>query len=360
MKKMMFAKKTLLILFLILLMNCDGQTAFAQSRTWVATGSIVTGRYHHTATLLSDGKVLVVGGYSRCSFATGCATLDSAELYNPVTGTWSAAGRLRSARSAHLAVRLPGGKVLVAGGGATPVTAELYDPATGAWTPTGNLNFGRFDAVGMLLPNGKVLVAGGATLNNNGSVSVLNSAELYDPATGVWTLTGNLNIPRLFASATLLTNGKVLLAGGESNLAASNVVRSAELYDLATGAWTLTGSLNAARQTHPAVLLQNGKVLVTSGFVGNTLVTSAELYDPVAGAWSLTGSSGNSRETATLLPNGQVLATGADGGEISTEIYNPATGLWRADANLTTKRNSHTATLLQTGKVLIVGGTADG
>lgn len=329
-------------------------------QAWMATGNLNIGRHHHTATLLANGKVLVVGGYSRCSFATGCTTLDSAELYDPASGTWGLTGRLRTARSGHSAVRLLNGKVLIAGGGSTPNNADLYDPATGAWNATGNLNIGRYDSTATLLPNGKVLIAGGATVGSNGNATVLNTAELYDPATGVWSVTGNLNSPRLFQSATLLPNGKVLVAGGESNLTVSNVVRSAELYDPASGTWSLTGNLNAARQTHTATLLQNGKVLVSSGFVGNSVVVVAELYNPLIGTWSVTGSSGKTRETATLLPDGKVLATGSDGGEISTEIYNPATGTWNADANLTTKRNNHTVTLLPNGKVLTAGGTGDG
>ena len=349
------------LLFLVSLPPLVTHSAHAvdSGPSWTATGNLNTGRYHHRATLLTNGKVLVVGGYSRCSFTTGCTTLSSAELYDPATGTWSATGSVRTPRSASIAVRLANGKVLIAGGGTPPNFSDLYDPATGAWSPTGNLNTGRYDATGTLLANGKVLIAGGATTSGN-NVTVVNTAELYDPATGVWSPTGNMNSPRLFHSATLLPNGKVLVAGGESNLAVSNIVRSAELYDPATGTWSLTGNMSAARQTHTATLLRN-KVLVTSGFANSfTALNSAELYDPATGTWSATGNLSIYRETATLLPNGKVLATGGDGGSITTELYDPATGTWSAGANLTTKRNNHTITFLANNKVLATSGTGDG
>lgn len=353
-------KSSAIVKIFALLLGLLSVTVMAQSPTWTTTGNLTTGRYHHTATLLANGKVLVMGGYRRCSFTAGCTTLGSAELYDPSSGTWSATGSVRTPRSASIAVRLQNGKVLIAGGGETPNLADIYDPATGTWSPTGNLNTGRYDATGTLLPNGKVLIAGGATVNGN-SVTIVNTAELYDPATGAWSSTGRMNNPRLFHSATLLPNGKVLVAGGESDLAVSNVARSAELYDPDTGTWSLTGTMNAARQIHTATLLRSNKVLVASGLANSTTaLNTAELYDPVGGTWSVTGNLSQYRETATLLPNGKVLATGGDGGSLTTEMYDPATGMWSASASLTTKRNTHTVTFLANNKLLAVGGTADG
>jgi hypothetical protein len=156
-------------------------------------------------------------------------------------------GNLLIARSAPTATLLPSGKVLIAGGfhyeNNYPtrffvMSAELYDPASGTWSATGSLGTGRCGHTATLLPNGKVLLAGGQT---DSSIPTTNSAELYDPATGTWTTTGNLVNPRVGHTATLLSNGKVLAAGGGTLYGAT--VNSAELYDPATGSWTATGSL---------------------------------------------------------------------------------------------------------------------
>ncbi len=236
-------------------------------------------------------------------------------------------------------------------------SAELYDPLTGAWSATGSLSAPRNLASAVLLANGKVLITGGLS----GNSTLLNTAEAYDPATGTWSATGSFSNARVFHTATLLASGKVMIVGGNNNLNMGLTLRSAELYDPATGTWSATGNLITTRQTHTATLLQNDKVLISAGFANNsTTLTSAELYDPAIGAWSATGNLSVFRETAMLLPNGKVLATGGDGGSITTELYNPVTGAWSAGANLTTKRNSHTVTLLSNAKVLAAAGTGDG
>ena len=173
--------------------------------------------------------------------------------------------------------------------------------------------------------------------------------------------TGSLAAARVVHTATLLPNGKVLVAGGSGN---SGFFASAELYDPASGTWTATGSLAAARQTHTATLLPNGKVLVTGGLNGSNL-TSAELYDPASGTWTTTGSlaAARYRHTATLLPSGKVLVAGGTGNSgylASAELYDPASGTWAATGSLATARYLHTATLLPNGKVLVAGGQADG
>jgi len=191
---------------------------------WEYTGSLKTARFHHTATLLPDGRVLIAGGEDRYD------ALASAELYDPATGTWSDTASLSTARDSHTATLLPNGKVLVAGGRESiPVgslaSAELYDSATGTWSLTGNLNTARLFHTATLLPNGKVLVAGG----RDAHFVELTSAELYDPATGTWSVTGSLNIPRKDHTATLLPSGMVLVTGGA--LRAKVPLASAELYD---------------------------------------------------------------------------------------------------------------------------------
>jgi hypothetical protein len=252
---------------------------------------------------------------------------------------------------------LTNGLVLVAGGdgGNSGIlsSAELYDPASG-WTGTGSMTNARYFHTATLLPNGRVLVAGGVGTNGP-----LSSAELYDPASG-WAGTGSMTNARTYHTATLLPNGLVLVAGGFGN---GSVLSSAELYNPASGTWTNTGSLNYARTEHTATLLPNGLVLVAGGNnASGVVLSSAELYDPTSGMWMNTGSLNIARwfHTATLLPDGQVLVAGgenASGFLSSAELYDPASGQWTVTTNsMHTARYIHTATLLPNGKVLVAGG----
>jgi len=325
---------------------------------FAGTGSLATGRYNHSSTVLPNGKVLVVGGVSD-SGVSGNPSLTSAELYDPAAGTWSSTGPLNAARSGHTASLLPNGKVLVVGGGGVAgvlASAELYDPATGTWRATGSMANARSYHTTTVLNNGKLLVAGGY----NGSY--LASAELYDPATGAWSPTGALSVTHHEHTATLLANGKVLVAAGRyDNYSAISV---AELYDPSTGTWSATASLASARYFHTATLMPNGKVLVAGGYNGSTFV-NPEIYDPAAGTWSSTAALATNRfiHTASLLPNGKVLVSGGsnDSGQLSTsELYDPATGVWSGTGALATARAYHTATLLPNGKLLIVGGWNSG
>jgi N-acetylneuraminic acid mutarotase len=311
----------------------------------------------HTATLLTNGMVLIAGGYTINIYESGLPpelTSDT-ELYeyDPAGDNgWSVPGNLNDYRAGHTATLLTNGQVLVAGGGVS--SAELYNPVTGVWTYTGSLVTERSDHTATRLPNGKVLVAGG--LNYNGSKYVyLASAELYDPATGHWTATGSLAFARDGHTATLLPNGKVLVAGGG--------VISAELYDPATGHWTATGSLGAARYGNTATLLPNGKVLVAGGATNGSELASAEMYDPATGHWTATGSLGAARSghTATLLPNGKVLVVGGNIGVSFAELYDPTTGAWSPTGSLGANGPlDHTATLLANGQVLVAGGFYNG
>lgn len=225
--------------------------------------------------------------------------------------------------------------------------------AAGTWSATGWMVTGRNQATATLLANGKVLVAGG----NNGLV--LSSSELYDPSAGTWNATGSLNTARYGATATRLQTGKVLVVGGDGS---SGILSSAELYDPSTGTWSATGSLNTARAWGTSTLLANGKVLVAGGSGTSGVLASAELYDPSTGTWSATGSMASARQyqTATALPNGKVLVAGGLGTGptlSSAELYDPSTGTWSATGSLNIARGEDTATLLPNGKVLVAGGT---
>ena len=276
---------------------------------WGFTGSLNIARYYQTATLLSNGRVLVAGGAAPGAQTFPYPALASAELYNPATGNWTFTGHLNAGRLLHTATLLLNGKVLVAGGWSEDhphngimSSAELYDPATGNWTRTIGMNVGRAAHTATLLFDGRVLVVGA-------SRGFPNSAELYDPATENWSFTGSTTTPRFgYHTATLLPNGKVV-AGGYDSI--GHISANAELYDPATGTWTATGSLVTARQDHTATSLANGKVLVGGG-TNNGVLASAELYDPATGNWTPTGSMNVARwhHTATLLCDRRVLVTG--------------------------------------------------
>ena len=301
-------------LFVALALLCVSLTAFAsrtlaQGVVFVSTGSMTTPRTSHTATLLTNGKVLVAGGRA-CNTISPCPDLASAELYDPATGTFTPTGSMTTARRGATATLLNNGRVLIAGGGvgsngSVPSSAELYDPATGTFTPTGSMTTARIYPTATLLNNGKVLVAGGGQINGPD----LNSAELYDPQTGTFTATGNMITARNSHTATLLNNGQVLVAGGGD---VSLVLNSAELYDPGTGTFTATGSMTTVREVHIANLLSNGLALLAGGEDGFSLLASAELYDPGTETFTATGNMTAVRLVpgAALLINGKVLIAG--------------------------------------------------
>jgi N-acetylneuraminic acid mutarotase len=349
-----------------------GAKALPTHPGWNPTGNLNAARCGHTATLLASGKVLVVGGSGGECSSIKTKTLNSAELYDPVTGSWSVTGSLKQPRTSHTATLLPSGLVLVVGGVVasatsfeTISTAELYDPDAGDWKSTGNLIAQRAYHTATLLQNGTVLVAGGW----GGGSGALDSAELYDPSTGTWSRTGNLITGRYWHTATQLQNGKVLVAGGLLDVAPNRgqIEASAELYDPVSGAWTRTGDLNEVRSQHTATRMQDGKVLVASGdnpYDYGEANGTAEIYDPGTATWSNTGNLRVIRDslTATLLPSGKVLVTGGVYFSVKNgaELYDPVSRTWAPTGDVSTPRFfGHTATLLSDGRVLVAAGASE-
>jgi len=315
--------------------------------TWTTNTPMNYAVYQHTATLLTDGRILVAGGRNNTAYFT------NAEIFDPGSDIWTNTGALKLARAGHTATLLPNGQVLVAGGtNATPpalASAELYDPIAGVWTNANAMNFGRATATATLMLDGRVLVAGGTDGSN-----ALNSAEIYDPATSQWTLTSPLNQGRSRHTATLLTNGTVLIAGGYDG---SNTLVSAELFDPATGLWTLVNQMNGSREYHSAILMMDGRVLVAGGSGTNAVSKKAEIFDPAGETWIVTGSLNFNRaqHAASMLPNGMVLITG--GSSAYAEQYDPASGTWTTNTvPMNFARTQHTATLLPGGRILVAGG----
>lgn len=337
------------------------------AKGFTPTGSMRTARVWHTATLLGNGIVLISGGVN------GTAPITTAELYDPGTAKFSqTTGSPLAQRSSATATLLNNGKVLLTGGkgtGGELATAELYDPAAQTFAATtGSLSTERAYHTATLLNDGTVLITGGLNLAGDTLGTPVASAEIYDPATGSFTLlAASMSTGRFFHTATLLGNGKVLITGGAIN--ATGIV-SAELYDPVTKTFTPTGNMTVAREGHAATFLNSGKVLLTGGAAsfGGDSVTEAEIYDPGTGSFTATNPMihAHSAHSGTLLNNGQVLIAGGSsffygGGVIgslsSAELFDPTTGNFTATADMTAIRESQTATVLDNGHVLVVGGS---
>jgi len=248
---------------------------------------------------------------------------------------------------------LPTGEVLVTGGeNATGflASAELYNPSTGQWMLTGSMTTPRINHKATLLQNGAVLVSGG-----DNSTGALASAELYNRSTGQWRSTGSMTIPRTLHGATLLNNGEVLVAGGNNSVGSSG--NTTELYDPTNDTWKPTGGMQSFH-TFTLTLLQDGRGLAVddSGDVNSP----GEFYTPSTGQWTLTGEMyyGHSGDAVALLPNGNVLAYGNHFACYAGQFFNPSTNTWsRTLGQCGTGISVGPLTLLANGKVLLAGGT---
>lgn len=272
-----------------------------------------------------------------------------------------------SARAVHAATLLLDGDVLITGGFGNgndgySKTAELYNPADGKFSLTGNMTIRRCCHTATRLADGRVLIAGGF----NGDY--LAGAEIYDPSTGRFSPTGSLKVARMDHVAMLLDNGKVLLAGGVGN--DWDFLASAELYDPSTGLFTRTGDMNVARESHTITKLTDGRVLITGGHRGRhaeiIIYSSAEIYDLASGSFSEAGDMlvRRHKHDAVLLADGRVLIAGGSdenddrGAYTSAEIYDPASGEFSQAADMPSIRYKHigTSLLLKNGNILIAGG----
>lgn len=286
-------------------------------------------------------------------------------------GVWTAVDDMSTARSNHTATLLGNGRVLIAGGynaSGPPYdipalsSAEFYISSTNTWSPAPSMSTPRRRHSATLLKNGRVLVAGGYHDNFGGC---LNTTEIYDPLANSWSMAASMVAPRCGHTATLLQDGRVLVVGG----AAGDYYYGGpeEVYDPSTNAWTQVNGLYALNvSSHSAALLQDGRVLVAGGssIFGDAYAT-AHLFNPSINTWSAAAGMASPREghSATLLADGRVLVAGGNFYNYemnniypSPEIYDPSTNTWSTANNLIVNRDRHGATLLHDGSVLVFGG----
>lgn len=315
-------------------------------------GSIV-GRYSHEATLLEDGRVLITGGYAE-------DTLDTAVIYEPGPARFvRASGPMTSPRYRHRATRLPDGRVLLTGGRALTTdalnTAEVFDPATGLFTATATFAIPRDDHSVALLPSGEVLLAAGF----NRTSGSLDNAEIYSSALDGARRISNLRAEGGARAIVELLDGRFLIAGGHRGAE----VREAEIFDPADESFTATGNMvrGVLRTAH--VRLADGRVFFAGGSTVNVLNDLGQIYDPASGLFATTTgtmSVASQSRTGNLLPDGRVLVAGgfdADGSILGAEIFDPNTELFGPAGPGFRPRSNHSATTLADGRVLIVGGT---
>ncbi len=296
----------------------------AATNRWRAVAPLTQPRALHSATTLHDGTVLVVGGHGVNGEA---ATGRTAERYDPVADRWTPVAALAAGRIAHTATLLNDGTVLVVGGGgytneSRPV-AERYDPHTDRWTPTAPLLHERRQGqAATVLADGRVLITGGLPAPEAGCtqdacvVGPLREAEIYEPATNRWMAAAPLPTPYTDHTATLLPDGRVLVVGG----------RTAALYDSTTAQWASVARPAAATFSvnHTATVLADGTVLVVGGFIsGQTPSETVERFDPTVNRWTIAAplTVGRVAHTATVLPAGGVLVVGGYGPLAAVEIF---------------------------------------
>ena len=316
----------------------------SNTRRFIPTGAMTVARMGQTITMLRDGRVLITGGARNIGFRSELA---SAEIYDPSTGTFATTGSMRTPREGHTATMLRDGRVLIVGGSDngthTVDSAEIYDPASGAFSGAGHLNQPRVAHVATLLHSGKVLIAGGGRGGMPGGYISYDTAELFDPDTRTFAkMRAHMIFDRVGAAAVRLNDGRVLIVGGKSgrivtsrhvNLASLTPLNSAEIFDPELNSFIRTGDMSAPHYLATATMLGNGQVLVVGGWTIQGFVVvgmrDADLYQPETNRFVRAGRTNVARlqNTADLLPDGEVLIAGGIDERsyvtASAEFYSP-------------------------------------
>jgi hypothetical protein len=331
------------------------------AKGFTQVGDMVQSRVNHTATRLLSGDVLIAGGVGQAGSPD-----PGSEIFNAATSTFHATSALSEVRYGHTATLLANGKVLVVGGQTsadacsqcTSHTAEIYDPATQTFTPTGNMLVARSFHTAVLLPDGRVVIAGGFTEVAGGSSSV----EIYDPTTGQFGSGGKMTASRVRHASTLLLGGRVFIAGGEGD---SSLAFTGDIFDPGSGQFTKVQLYPRSRNGNTVTVLSDGRVLLGGGGASGNLYSQTRIFDPTTKTTSpdIAMFAPRMFHTATMMNGGvdQVLLTGGNTyngvRDTSTELFEsegfrPAVSMIKARAN-------HSATMLSDGSVLVTGGSTD-
>lgn len=280
------------------------------------------------------------------------------------------------------AIRLPDGKIVSValseesqGGNPDDVTSAIavFDPEALEWTHLSDIPSNRIFADIVALEDGRVVVVGGLDLEAMSSSSTTiepeDLVESYNTNTGEWQTLGPMNEPAMEHSLITLNNGRIMAVGGFNDSSSMHGTDRAEIFDPDTNEWTLTGSTNVSRMFPVAITLSDGRLLVTGSTISHRPVAddspNSEVFDPETGEWTVTGAMSVRRygHTLTLLPDGRVLAAGGEDpmGDnyllySSTEIFDPETNTWSPGPELSQPRSSHSATLMPDGSILLAGG----
>jgi hypothetical protein len=342
--------------------------------------SMTIPRALHAAVTLHDGRVLICGGTSNANVG---GVLDSAEIFDPIAGTFTPTGSMTVARQGHTATVLPHGEVLIAGGTrnigfrAQLASAEIYDPNSGTFRAVGSMSTPREGHTATLLRDGRVLIAGGSP---NG-IQTTATAEIYNPRTQSFTQIASMGVPREAHTATLLRNGKVLIAGGGRGGMPNGyiVYTTAEIFDPVSNTFgTLPAQMTVDRVGQAAALLDDGRVLIAGGKSGKVLspfggrnlfslapLNTAEVFDPESSSFHSVGRMQVTHYlgVATKLENGMVLVTGGwnsygtiIGGQRFADLFDPVRNIFSGGGNLHVARLNQTDTLLPNGDVMVAGG----
>ena len=329
-----------------------GGTARAQTGSWTATGSLAEGRIGPTAARLTDGRVVVAGGYD----VTMSAASNTAQVYNPALETWSSAGTMGHARLFPASAALSDGRFLIVGGSfGAGATAEIWDGS--GWAATPAMHADRAFATATLLADGRVLVVGGV----DSSITLHASAEIFDPAGPAWTATAGSMITARFAHAAVrLADGRVLVAGGADSASTNN--NKTEIWNPASGLFTAGPIMSVVRSQMTMTLLSDGRVLIAGGvFIGSESV-GADIYDPVLNTMTpVPMAQARYAHGAGILADGRVLVFGGVNSPpavplASSEIFDPATNAFSAEASMSLTRSGHAGVALADGSVLAISG----
>ena len=349
--------------------NLAGSSTARTSRVTVTTGTVAAtannssvDRYAmSTSVKMSDGKVLVYGNYT--SFTT------ITDVFDPATNSFTRVGDMNQGRGGASGILLSNGKVLAIGGVyytgsayASRQSSELFDPATNTWSTSGNLITSRRGHFAVRLANGNVLVGGGVT----GSNTYLASVELYDVATGTFTAKASMPAARGDTNAALLPNGNVIVMGGYNS--SNGHMKTAVVYDVTGNSWsTLSSQMNSQHSNGSAVVvLADGRVLIGGGWNGGTGVSAIDIFDPTTNTFAAAAglpsfSFGRGNVTAHQLADGLVAFFGGSSGagQIADTIvlFDPTNNKMTTEVNtMRWWRYQHSSALLDDGRVLIVGG----